>query len=541
MNSRFDFASDAFTPAEVVALKELADVLWDQRRDIAAEWSRRLMQRLPEYFPEDAPPLEYLTDVNEAFLTLVLQQLQEGDLAGLHITYYQANWNLIQSDLARAPAAPISLESLYASAHVSLTVINEHLLGAGDRFALVYTKLAAQLMMLVGRAYSDCREEHLQRSFEQIQTLSRLFRDLLESAPDAMVIVNQQGEIVLINSQTEALFGYRRDELMHQPVEILVPERFRANHPQHRTQYFDGPSARPMGTVLELVGRRKDGSEFPVEISLSPLQTTDGVLVTSGIRDITDRKRAEEEVHRLNADLERRVHERTAELARSNRELEQFAYVASHDLQEPLRAVARYTQLLTRRYASKLDDDGQHFIERTTAAVVRMRTLIEDLLEYSRVGTRGAELQPTACESVLQSVLENLHATIEETGALVSHDPLPVLVADASQMRQLFQNLIGNAIKFHSAAPPRVHVSARDTGQHWLFTVRDNGIGLDPTYEDRIFVIFQRLHSYGAYPGTGVGLAICRKIVERYGGRIWVESQPGAGATFFFTLARNGG
>ena len=238
------------------------------------------------------------------------------------------------------------------------------------------------------------------------------------------------------------------------------------------------------------------------------------------------------------AELEQRVQERTTELARSNHDLEQFAYVASHDLQEPLRMVSSYTQLLAKRYRGKLDADADEFIAYAVEGATRMQTLINDLLAYSRVGMRGKPFERAPTADVLGQALADLQVALQEQAALVTHDDLPVVVGDASQLVQLFQNLIGNAIKFRGAAPPRVHVSARDAGREWVFSVRDNGIGFSPQFGERIFVIFQRLHTKAEYPGTGIGLAICKKIVERHGGRIWVESQPGEGATFYFTLPK---
>jgi light-regulated signal transduction histidine kinase (bacteriophytochrome) len=230
------------------------------------------------------------------------------------------------------------------------------------------------------------------------------------------------------------------------------------------------------------------------------------------------------------------------ELARSNADLEHFAYAASHDLQEPLRMVSSYVQLLARRYQGELDADADEFIAFAVDGAKRMQLLINDLLAYSRVGTRGKEFGPTDCEVVLQQALANLRVAIKENAAVVTHGPLPTLKADDSQLVQLLQNLIGNAIKFRNENAPEIHISADcvDDESNWLFSVRDNGIGIAPQYAERIFVIFQRLHTREEHPGTGIGLAICKKIVERHGGRIWVESEPGKGSKFCFTLPARG-
>jgi len=268
-----------------------------------------------------------------------------------------------------------------------------------------------------------------------------------------------------------------------------------------------------------------DGTEFPATILLTRIECAGETILQATVRDITVEKRTEEESRQLVADLDR-----------SNKELEQFAYVASHDLQEPLRMVSSYTQLLARRYKGRLDADADDFIAYAVDGAYRMQRLINDLLAYSRVGTRGKEFEPTDCSAFFAQALANLKVTIEESGAVVDRGPLPTVMADKLQIGQLLQNLIGNAIKYHGDEPPRVHVSAEQKGNEWVFSVRDNGIGIDPQFADRIFVIFQRLHNREKYPGTGIGLAICKKIVERHGGRIWLESQVGSGATFYFTI-----
>jgi PAS domain S-box-containing protein len=353
------------------------------------------------------------------------------------------------------------------------------------------------------------------------------YRGLLEAAPDAMVVVNQGGDIVLLNVQAEKQFGYHRDELVGQKVKNIIPRGFAERLIADGTRTAAEALAQQIGTGIELNGLRKDGSEFPIEIMLSPLESTEGILVTAAIRDITTRKKTDAHVLELN---------------RSNEELGQFAYVASHDLQEPLRMVASFTELLARRYKGKLDSDADEFIGFAVDGARRMQRLIQDLLAYSRVATKGNDLVHTSSEEALRRALLNLRAAIEESGALVTHDPLPTVMADERQLIQVFQNLIGNAIKYQNPGVPRMHISAaRNADKKWTFSVKDNGLGIDPQYFEKIFVIFQRLHKRDEFSGTGIGLAICKRIVERHGGTISVESQLGHGSTFSFALAASEG
>jgi PAS domain S-box-containing protein len=355
------------------------------------------------------------------------------------------------------------------------------------------------------------------------------YRGLLEAAPDAMVVVNQGGEIVLLNVQAEKQFGYRRDELLGQNVKNIIPKGFAERLIADGLRSAEDALAQQIGTGIELTGRRKDGSDFPIELMLSPLASAEGILVTAAIRDITTRKAAA-------ADLLQKVEE----LNRSNEGLGQFAYIASHDLQEPLRMVASYTQLLSRRYKGKLDSDADEFIAFAVDGASRMQRLIQDLLTYSRVGTKGSDLLDISSENALRQALLNLRGAIKESGALVTHDPLPTVLADEMQLVQLFQNLVGNAIKYQGPGVPKVHIAAaRNSGKKWSFSVQDNGLGIEPQYFERIFGMFQRLHKREAFAGTGIGLAICKKIVEQHGGSISVESQPGQGSTFRFVLARS--
>ncbi|HEV7763480.1 MAG TPA: PAS domain S-box protein [Thermoanaerobaculia bacterium] len=357
------------------------------------------------------------------------------------------------------------------------------------------------------------------------------YRGLLEAAPDAMVVVNPEGEIVILNVRAEEQFGYHRHELLGQPVTNLIPEGFAERLIADGTRSAAEALAQQIGTGIELSGLRKDGSRFPIEIMLSPLESADGILVTAAVRDITVRKAAES--HLAN---------KVDELNRSNEELGQFAYIASHDLQEPLRMVASYTQLLSRRYKGKLDSDADEFIAFAVDGANRMQRLIQDLLAYSRIGTKGAGMIAVSSEEALMQALLNLRSAIADEGAVVTHDALPIVLADETQLIQVFQNLVGNAIKYQSPGVPAVHVSAQQDGrERWTFSVRDNGLGIDAKYFDKIFGMFQRLHKREEFAGTGIGLALCKKIVERHGGSISVESDPGLGSTFRFDLSGSDG
>jgi PAS domain S-box-containing protein len=383
-----------------------------------------------------------------------------------------------------------------------------------------FMELMASVGAQVGRVVERARAQ------EALRLSEAKFAGIISISSDAIVSVDEEQRIIFYNQGAEQIFGYTAQEAMGQPLEMLIPEVHRPGHADRVREFGrSGVRARRMGERGQISGRRKSGEVFPADASISHLEVGGTRIYTAVLRDVTERARAEEELAR-----------QADELARSNAELEQFAYVASHDLQEPLRMVASYTQLLARRYGDKLDDDAHEFIGYAVDGVRRMQSLISDLLAYSRVGSRGGTPERTDLDGVLARTLDALGPAIQESGAEVTSDPLPTVTADPVQIGQVLQNLIANAVKFRGEAPPRVHVGVRRAGGEWIISVQDNGIGLAPEYAPRIFVIFQRLHTRAEYPGTGIGLAICKKIVERHGGRIWVESQPEHGSTFFFTL-----
>jgi PAS domain S-box-containing protein len=499
--------------------------------------------------------------------------------------------------------------------------------------------------------------EDLARSLSVIgagDVSSSQFAQLLEAAPDGMLLIDAQGAIRMVNGHAEVLFGYQSAELTGRPVEMLIPEPARGRHPAHRAAFLAAPGPRAMGDGYDPLGLRKDGTEFPVRVTLAAIGGAGGERLTiAAVRDITGQEAAESAVRHLAAIVrhaddaifgksldglvlswnrgaerlygysaaeivgqpvalltpaeragedarligqvartgevvrietvrvskdgsrsdvaltlspifgrdgqvteistvarnitarlrgERALQARTRELEASNRELEQFAYVASHDLQEPLRKVSSFCQLLAEHLQGRLDEEGEEYIGFAVDGAKRMQQLINGLLTLSRVGRTEEASSPVDCNLVIDRVRLDLALAIEEAGAevLVS-GRLPVVRAQLAEQVQLFSNLVANAIKFHGDEPPRIEISAvRDNGD-WRFAVADNGIGIGPEYADRIFGVFQRLHARSRYPGTGIGLSVCKKIVESSGGRIWLESRPGAGSTFCWTCPAGDG
>jgi PAS domain S-box-containing protein len=361
------------------------------------------------------------------------------------------------------------------------------------------------------------------------EELRRLVRGV-EATAEVIIMTDTAGRIFYVNPAFTAVTGYRPEEVMGSTPRLLKSGR---QPDSYYTRLWETILRGEVWTG-EVTNRRKDGTLYEAALTIAPVLDSEGkrdgfVAVQA---DITERRRTEEALKRLTELLT----DQTEELKRSNDELQQFAYIASHDLQEPVRMVSSFTELLGRRYGDRLDDDGRQFIEYAIDGTRRMQRLIQDLLKYSRAGTRPHEPSRIAMEEVLQGVLANLRIAIDESATAITYGPLPEIEADESQVAQLLQNLIANAIKFRGPAAPEIYIAAERQSDRWLFTVHDNGIGIDPAHHTKVFHIFQRLHTRDEYPGSGIGLAVCKRIVQRHAGQIWVESQPGAGCTFFFTL-----
>lgn len=344
-------------------------------------------------------------------------------------------------------------------------------------------------------------------------------RGILESAMDAILTVDADQRIVMYNRSAERIFGWPPEQVLGERLEMLMPERFRADHGEHVSRFAAlNTTSRNMGGGSLIYGLRPSGEEFPLEASISQLDTADGKVFSVILRDVTARVRAHEA------------------LERSNLDLQQFAYIASHDLRTPLRSIGGFVQILEKNHADKLDDKALSLIHRTAAAVKRLEQLTEDLLSYARVNSDVRPFAPVNCAEMVDEVIQLLDAAITGSKARVTYGELPEIIGDRTQLVQLFLNLIGNGIKYCADRASVVHISARRTEREWEFSVADNGIGIDARHHEKIFDVFTRLHTQQAYSGTGIGLAVCRRVVQRHGGRIWLTSVVGEGSTFYFTI-----
>ena len=371
----------------------------------------------------------------------------------------------------------------------------------------------------------EIRRKQAEKSLERLNHQNEL---ILNAAGEGIFGLDIHGEHTFVNPAAAQMLGYAVNELIGRHSHTLWHYKKSDGSPYPIEEcpiyaaYKDGKVHHRDDEVFW----RKDSTCFPVTYTSTPI-IEDGKIVGAVVtfRDITETKQAEEKLKKL-----------SDELARSNADLQQFAYTASHDLQEPIMVVAGFVNLLAKRYKGKLDEKADEFIQHAIDGTKRMQVLIRDLLDYSRVESTGKRFKPTDCLSVLDKAVFNLQIAIKESGAIITHDDLPTVMADSSQLIRLFQNLISNATKFRGKEAPKIHISAEQKEDEWIFSVKDNGIGVDPRFSDQIFVMFQRLHAKKEYPGTGIGLATCKKIIERHGGRIWVESEQGKGSTFYFTI-----
>ena len=368
------------------------------------------------------------------------------------------------------------------------------------------------------------------RTEEAIHESEATLANLMDNMPVAIQGYDVEGTVFCWNRMSALIYGYVAEEAMGRKLEdLIIPDEIK---PMYRETLAQASTLKESGEFLpagEVNLLRKDGSQISVHSIHTAVCLPEKTPMLFCIDvDLTERKKAEATLVKKSEDL-----------ARSNADLAQFAYVANHDLQEPLRMVTSYVQLLDMRYKGKLDPDADEFIGYVVEGTKRMKQLLAALLDCSRVGTGGHPLQTVECEKVLENALQNLRMVLDETKGTVTHDPLPAIMADEMQIVQLFQNLIGNGLKFHGPQPPLIHISAKKKGTNWIFSFQDNGIGIDPQYFEKIFVIFQRLHARDKYPGTGIGLTIAKKIVERHGGQIWVESVKESGTAFYFTIPCN--
>ncbi len=436
------------------------------------------------------------------------------------------------STVARTQAARvIAAESWILVAHVPAETLDSETIALRSNYVIASSSMA---LLLVFAAWFSAQHWTARSEGERaVRSSEARFRGLLDSAPDAIVITDRDGRIIFVNGQTERLFGYRRTDMIDRTVEMLLPERHRSNHARHRDGYVGDPKPRPMGVGMDLHGVRRDGTEFPVAISLSSVETEQGLAVFADIRDVTDQRAAEHKMQELNDRLARD----NAELETLNKELEAFSYSVSHDLRAPLRAVDGFSQALLEDAGDNLDQTGRQHLTRVRNAAQRMGMLIDDLLKLARVTRTELNVEPVDLSAVAQSVAEELKQSTPSREAQIEVAPELHTEGDPRLLRVALENLLGNAWKFTAGrSPARIAFGQEQVDGASAYFVRDNGVGFDMAYAGKLFGAFQRLHDARDFAGTGIGLATVQRIIHKHGGRIWAESQPDKGATFRFTL-----
>jgi len=433
------------------------------------------------------------------------------------------------AEMIRARKRSLQTPILFVTAYRSdEQLFRGYNLGAVD---FLFKPIVPEILQSKVNVFVELRrtEQLLRRKAEELASAEERFRAVLEAAPDAMVITNQAGTIELANSRADTLFGRPREALIGRDIHSVLPdwECPEEGHPN---------IGQPPAPERRLLAYRDDGSSFPAEITRNSFHTPDGLLITTAIRDATDQADAEARIQKTNLELEKRVAQRTAALRYSNEALRQFAWAASHDLQEPIRTVVTYAQWLAQIMNGNLGARESKMLATIEQHASRLNLLLGALRQYIQVSDSGQQARTTVdCNAVVKAAAWNLQAMIQESGATIECGPLPQLSSLELPLVQLFQNLISNAIKYRSTEPPVIRISAKEGENCWIFSVQDNGIGIDPKYVDYIFGVFRRLHG-SQKSGTGIGLAICRAAAERLGGSIWVESAPGTGSTFFVSL-----
>ncbi|MCW5772421.1 MAG: PAS domain S-box protein [Rhodospirillaceae bacterium] len=453
----------------------------------------------------------------------------QADIDGDLFTW--ARFSVADARSGTATAAPGDTRMLYIVARLPAAATAAATAGLRRSFAFI----AAGLIVLIamGSITVAVVSEARHAAVKAIRASEARMRAILEAAPDAVIIADANGRIDFANAQCEKMFGYARGSLIGQAVEVLVPEAVRGRHVGHRSAYVADPLPRPMGAGLELRGRRSDGREIPVEISLSAVPSESGRLIIADIRDVTDKRRKDAEIAALNERLGRD----NAALEIVNKELESFSYSVSHDLRAPLRGIDGFSKALVEDYGDKLDAGARGFLDRVRAAAQRMGLLIDDLIKLSRVTRAELAAEPVDLSRLAEEAAELARAAASGRNIEIAIEPGHEAIGDARLLRVALDNLIGNAVKFTAGREQaRIAFGRTETDGTTAYYVRDNGVGFDMQYAGKLFGAFQRLHDASAFPGTGIGLATVQRVIHRHGGRVWAESAPDRGTTFYFTL-----